>query len=117
MNWGCLSFIILFPVGIFIWAAGERQRRAALPLEELKKLEAEEDFGPIDEKLKCIFCHSKNCVREKISLEDLVYENSHRSYQEWANLKTVPQKEIFNAHCMNCGNSWQRFALEEKTPQ
>jgi len=63
MNWGCLSFLILFPVGILIWARGEMRRRMSMPPEELAKLEADEDYGPIDPKLECIFCHSKNCVR------------------------------------------------------
>jgi len=48
-NWGCLSFLILFPAGIFIWAAGEMRRRASMPKEELEKLEAEEKYGHIDD--------------------------------------------------------------------
>ncbi len=63
-NWGGLRFfLLLFPAGIFIWAAGERRRRAAMPPGALNQLEAEENYGPIDKKLECMFCHSKNCVR------------------------------------------------------
>ena len=56
MNWGCLSFLILFPIGILIWAAGEKRRRVALPPDELKKLEDEENYGPIDPKMECFLC-------------------------------------------------------------
>ena len=117
MNWGCLSFLILFPAGIFIWVRGEMRRRNALPPEELKKLEAEEDYGPIDEKLECIFCHSKNCVRTRIPLKEICYENMGRSKQEWIDRQTVPEKKTVKAYCMNCNNSWEMFLPEEKANQ
>lgn len=119
MNWGCLSFIILFPVGIFIWARGEQRRRAALPTEELQKLEAEEDYGPIDENLECIFCHSRNCVRAELSLEDKLYEDLKRSRQEWANLQFgyTSEKNIFKAYCMKCRNNWEFYPAKEEPLQ
>lgn len=120
MNWGCLSFIVLFPAGIFIWAAGERRRRAALPPEELKKLEAEEDYGPIDEKLECIFCHSKNCVRtrkETCYVEGGHDKNSPASILDLCTIaaaRTRPlEEDRIKAHCMNCGDDWERFSPDQ----
>ena len=134
MNWGCLSFLILFPAGIFIWAAGERRRRAALPPEELKNLEADEDFGSIDEKLECIFCHFTKCVRVRPltgSLEELVSCETSARFEEWRHKPLVallaPEEYLdpielrkiktVKAHCMNCGNSWEMFPPEEKANQ
>lgn len=99
-NWGCLSFFLLFlPAGILIWAAGERRRRAALPPDELKKLEDEEDYGLIDENLECIFCHSKNGVRTQTlgSLIDALdpSELNPDKKTRWRPLK---------ARCMHCGS-------------
>jgi hypothetical protein len=130
MNWGCLSFLILFPAGILIWARGEMRRRMAMPPEELAKLEADEDYGPIDEKLECIFCHSKNCVRtqsntrslkETFSNDNLIKAHSWRSEplvalfapKEYDDPLQI--KEISKAHCMKCGNDWEFYPPEEKT--
>jgi hypothetical protein len=130
MNLGCLSFLILFPVGIFIWARGEVRRRNAMPPEELAKLEAEEAYGPLDEKLECIFCHSKNCVRttktvERIGSPGLVISkenvrpwdigNSPGKELEWmAQREFLRTAQFIKAHCMNCGNDWEMFPPEEK---
>jgi hypothetical protein len=109
MNWGCLTFLILFPAGIFIWAAGEMRRRKALPPEELKELEADEKYGAIDPELECIFCHSKNCVRAQTieSLNDIFNagEPSPDKKTRWRPVKT---------HCMDCGSHWEMFPPEEK---
>jgi len=120
MNWGCLTFLILFPAGIFIWARGEQRRRAALPPEELKKLEAEEDYGPIDKKLECIFCHYKNCVRTKKEIRYIEGGHDKNSPAGFLDLCTIavarskPQEEdLIKLHCINCGNSWQMFPPEE----
>jgi hypothetical protein len=119
MNWGCLSFLILFPAGVFIWAAGERRRRAAMPLKELQKLEAEEDYGPIDENLECIFCHSKNCVRTKneASYEDGTDANSPQGIVLLMTCTTrggtPPKDEYIKAHCMHCGNHWEMFLPDQ----
>ncbi len=130
MTWGCLSFLILFPVGIFIWAAGEKHRRAALPPEELKTLEAEENYGPLDEKLECIFCHSKNGVRARSlngSLEELMSGEDFIRSKHWKSEPIVallnPKEYIdplelqkiqtVKAHCMNCGNDWELFAPDQ----
>ncbi|MFA6172325.1 MAG: hypothetical protein WC701_01445 [Kiritimatiellales bacterium] len=104
MNWGCLSFLILFPVGIVIWAAGERRRRAAMPTDALNKLEAEEDYGPIDEKLECIFCHSKNCVRSQAA--HFIQPPAHVTE------KNI-EARIRQAHCISCGSHWEMFPPEE----
>jgi hypothetical protein len=120
-NWGCLSFFLLFlPAGILIWAAGERRRRTALPPDELKKLEDEEDYGLIDENLECIFCHSKNCVRAKI---EALYEDGTDAHspQGIALLMTCttrggtpPKDEHIKAQCMNCGSYWNMFPPDDK---
>ncbi|MCC7299911.1 MAG: hypothetical protein IT583_02400 [Verrucomicrobia bacterium] len=115
MNWGCLSFLILFPAGIFIWAAGERRRRAAMPPEELKELEAEEKYGHIDDKLECIFCHSKNCVRTKLEAvyEDGTDANSSEGIvlllTSSTRNGTPPKDEYIKARCMNCNSYWNMF--------
>ena len=128
MNWGCLSFLILFPAGIFIWAAGEMRRRKAMPPEKLNNLEAEEDFGPINEKLECIFCHSKNSVRVRRSLEELMSGGASIRSNHWESDPIVallnPKEYIdplelqkiktMKAHCMNCGNDWEMFKPDEK---
>ena len=120
MNWGCLSFIILFPAGIFIWAAGERRRRAALPPEELKKLEDEENFGSINAELECIYCHQTNCVRTQIETlyEDGTDANSPKGIvllmTSSTRYGTPPKDEHIVAHCMNCGSHWNKF-LEEQS--
>jgi|GEM_PF-4252558 len=112
MNWGCLSFLILFPAGIFIWAAGERRRRAALPKAALEKLEAEEKYGHIDDKLECIFCHSKNCVRmippeQPPLVADLLPPLNPVT-------ATLPEiDEYCKAHCMNCGNDWEMLPPDQ----
>ena len=122
MSWGFLSFIILFPAGIFIWAAGEKRRRDAMPPEELKELEADEDYGPIDPKLECIFCHSKNCVRTQSlgSLSDIMSEDrleaaaNYRFCGPFAGLPLAekPSSQTLKAHCMNCGNDWEFYLPE-----
>ncbi len=135
MNWGCLSFLILFPAGIFIWAAGERRRRAALPPEELKNLEADEDFGSIAAKLECIFCHSKNCVRTRNKTyytgdprNILSPENFPKNYWRVTDhpaaipvamtIREMSKHEDYiHAHCMNCGNDWEMFPPKEKNNQ
>ncbi len=124
MNMGCLSFLILFPAGIFIWAAGEKQRRDALPPEELKKLEAEEDYGPLDEKLECIFCHSKNCVRaqnedyyiggpEKNSPAGLTYLMTLAAVDRHIAARMVKTEKRAFAHCMKCSNTWEMYLPDE----
>lgn len=129
MNMGCLSFLVLFPVGIFIWARGEMRRRNAMPSEELANLEADEDYGPIDEKLECIFCHSKNCVRTQSitrSLEEAFSNDNLIKARSWRRDPLVaifaPKeyedplqiKEISKAHCMKCENNWEFYPPEEK---
>ena len=121
MNWGCLTFLILFPVGIFIWAVGEKRRRDAMPPEELEKLEADEDYGPIDPKLECIFCHSKKCVRtrkETCYVEGCHDKNSPAGFLDLCTIavaRSKPQEEDrIKVHCMNCGNDWEMFAPDEK---
>jgi hypothetical protein len=128
MNWGCLSFLILFPTGIFIWAAGERRRRAALPPDELKKLEDEEDYGPIDEKMECIFCHSKNCVRTRhtihlrsASFTEIIppdHPINHMLGKDQMGNMTIQeahsgQLNFLTAHCMNCTNDWEMFPPDQ----
>lgn len=119
MNSGCLSFIILFPAGIFIWVAGENRRRASLPPDELKKLQAEEDYGSINEKLECIFCHSKNCVRTRPNalLEDGADANSPKGIYILMTSSTrsgPPSKEKYvAAHCMKCGSYWDMFPPDQ----
>ena len=124
MSWGFLSFIILLPAGIFIWAAGEKRRRDAMPPEELEKLEADEDYGSIDEKLECIFCHSKNCVRTQSlgSLSDVVSEDRLKAagkFMLWGTVALMNQsqslsRQTLKAHCMNCKNDWEFYSAEEK---
>lgn len=132
MNMGCLSFLILFPAGIFIWARGEMRRRNAMPPEELAKLEADEDYGPIDEKLECIFCHSKNCVRTQkttyytgdprniLSLDNVPKNlyftgNNPSAIPAYMAAKEMSKHEHYiQAHCMNCGNDWEMFPPEDK---
>ncbi len=119
MNLGCLSFLILFPVGILIWARGEMRRRMSMPPEELAKLEAEEEYGLIDEKLECIFCHSKNCVRTQI---EALYEDGTDAHspQGLATLITCttrggppPKDEHIKAHCMRCDSHWNMFPPDQ----
>ena len=120
MSWGFLSFIILLLAGIFIWAAGEKRRRDTMPPEELKELEADEDYGSIDEKLECIFCHSKNCVRTK--LEALYEDGTDANSPEGIALLltsstrggTPPKDELIKAHCMNCGSYWNMFPEKQE---
>lgn len=135
MNWGCLTFLILFPAGIFIWAAGEKRRRDALPKDELQKLEDDEDYGDIDPELECIFCHSKNCVRTQ---KTTYYDGDPRNILSPDNLpknvwragdcpEAIPifmainemskHEHYIRAHCMNCGNSWEMFPPKETTEQ
>jgi len=111
MNWGCLSFIILFPAGIFIWAAGERRRRAAMPPEELKNLEDEERYGEINEPVECIYCHQKNCVRTITELREGDLDNvtpyvHSRIAIGLAVKEALIGEEFVKAHCMNCGSHW-----------
>lgn len=119
MNWGCLSFLILFPVGILIWARGEHRRRMSMPPEELEKLEAEEDYGPIDENLECIFCHSKNCVRTQLKAlyADGTDANSPQGLAVLLTCSTrggtPPKDEHITAHCMNCGAYWNMFPPDQ----
>jgi hypothetical protein len=123
--------LILFPVGILIWARGEMRRRMSMPPEELAKLEADEDYGPIDEKLECIFCHAGNCVRtQKITYYTgdprniLSQENFPRStWRTGINPAAIPvmmtatemskHEHYIQAHCMKCGNTWEMFLPEE----
>ncbi len=111
MNWGCLSFIFLFPAGIFIWVAGERRRRAALPPAELKKLEDEENFGFINAELECIYCHQKGSIRTKTELREgdlnnvTPYIHSHVAIGLAVKAALIGE-EFVKAHCMNCGSHW-----------
>lgn len=117
MNWGCLSFLILFPAGIFIWAAGERRRRAALPPEELKKLEAEEEYGPIDPKLECVFCKHRNCVRVVSPEQPPLIADLLPLALNPDNPQLPEIEQYCKAHCMNCGNEWEMFPPKEKANQ
>lgn len=113
MNWGCLSFLILFPAGIFIWAKGEMRRRSALPPEELKNLEADEDFGSIDPKLECVFCKHRNCVRVIIPEQPPLIADllplALTPKNPW-----LPEIEKYcKVHCMNCGNDGEIFPADE----
>ncbi|MBM4152658.1 MAG: hypothetical protein FJ220_03935 [Kiritimatiellaceae bacterium] len=121
MNWGCLSCLILFPVGFFIWVKNEVQRRNALPPNELKELEDEERYGKIDDDLECIFCHSKQCVRaekkiyyrggpDKNSLDGLLfYSANQKKYSE------IREDVFLAAHCTKCGNTWEMHPPEDES--
>ncbi|MCU0856934.1 MAG: hypothetical protein MUC65_00830 [Pontiellaceae bacterium] len=99
-----------------------------MPPEELKNLEDEEKFGPINEKLNCIFCHSKNCVRTSLftySIEGLFSEDNLLKRNDWRNsligaffnpkeyVDPLQTKETLKAHCMKCGSHWELFAPED----
>lgn len=129
MNWGCLSFIILFPVGLIIWAKGEMRRRKAMPPAELEKLEAREQYGPINKNVTCPFCHAKDCIRTRKTIESIgspalmlskdnlkpldVLHNPLEQL-EWMARRELSRTAVFlNAHCMHCDNSWQMFPPEK----
>lgn len=132
MNWGCLSFLILFPAGIFVWAAGEKRRRNAMPPDELKKLEDEEDYGEINPDIECIYCHSKNCVRTRsttdfigspahIMSEDNLKETRLYSLNPVRRLKWMTHNELgrtaelWKARCMKCGSFWDMLPPEKES--
>lgn len=103
-----------------------------MPPEELKELEADEDYGSIDSKLECIFCHSQNCVRTQ---KTTYYTGDPRNILSPENLpknvwragdspEVIPifmaakemsrHEHYIQAHCMNCNNGWEMFAPDEK---
>lgn len=108
MNWGCLSFIILFPVGLIIWAKGEMRRRKAMPPAELEKLEAEEKHGEFESAIECIYCHSKNCIRIRHT-----YFFQLPAHVAEKNIEA----RIMDAHCMKCGSHWDMFPPNENQSQ
>jgi transcription elongation factor Elf1 len=120
MKFGCFLTLLLLPITLVIWVERERRRRAAMSPEERKARELEDQHGPIDETITCIYCKHNNCVRTRLDIEEALFESLANAQINPISMTKnsaryiANKKDLLKAYCDHCGAYWDMYDPHQK---